>query len=61
MECPGKGGLGMDPSKTALLFIEFQNEFASEGGKLHPQVKEVMGMTGMLQNASQLARDKTFA
>ena len=40
MESPpppaGKGGLGIDPSKTALLFIEFQNEFASEGGKLHP-------------------------
>ena len=47
----------MDPSKTALLFIEFQNEFTSEGGKLHPQVKEVMGMTGMLENASRLARD----
>ena len=44
----------MDPAKTALLFIEFQNEFTSEGGKLHPQVKEVMQMTGMLENASKL-------
>ena len=54
MLSPGRGGLGMDPAKTALLFIEFQNEFTSEGGKLHPQVKEVMQMTGMLENASKL-------
>ena len=23
---PGRGGLGIDPRKTALLFIEMQNE-----------------------------------
>ena len=39
---PGKGGLGVDPAKTALLCIEFQNEFTSEGGKLYPEVKDVM-------------------
>ena len=44
MERPpmGRGGLGIEPSKTALLFIEFQNEFASAGGKLHPQVSDQM-------------------
>lgn len=31
-----------DPQKTALLLIEFQNEFASEGGALHKAVAEVM-------------------
>ena len=37
---PGRGGLGLDPSKTACLFIEFQNEFATLGGKLHGKVRE---------------------
>jgi len=54
---PGRGGLGIDPRKTAALFIEFQNEFTTPGGKLHPQVKENMDSTGMLANASQLAKD----
>ena len=31
---PGRGGLGMVPEKTAIIFIEFQNEFATEGGKV---------------------------
>ena len=25
-----KGGLGIDPSKCAILFIEFQNEFTTK-------------------------------
>jgi len=54
---PGRGGLGLDPKKTAVLFIEFQNEFTTDGGKLHEAVKEVMTTTGMLNNASQLAKD----
>ena len=29
-----KGGCNFDPSKTAVLCIEYQNEFATEGGKL---------------------------
>ena len=27
--------LTLDPAKTALLLIEYQNEFTSEGGVLH--------------------------
>ena len=27
-----RGGLGIDPSTTAVLWIEFQNEFATPGG-----------------------------
>jgi len=43
-----KGGADIIPSKTAVLFIEYQNEFTSEGGKLHGAVKEVMEATDML-------------
>ena len=44
------GDMGIDPKKCALLLIEFQNEFTSEGGKLHGSVKENMEANGMLQN-----------
>ena len=44
----GRGGLGMDPRKTAVLYIELQNEFATKGGKLHESVREVMEKTNML-------------
>ena len=43
-----KGGASIDPSKTAILCIEFQNEFATEGGKLNDAVAPVMASTGML-------------
>jgi len=43
------------PSKTALLLIDFQNEFASVGGKLHENVKGVMESTQMLQKTIDLA------
>ena len=36
------------PSSTALVLIEYQNDFASEGGALHEAVKPVMQSTGML-------------
>ncbi|MCE9578660.1 MAG: cysteine hydrolase [Deltaproteobacteria bacterium] len=38
----------LDPATTAVLLIEYQNEFASEGGVLHPAVKPVMDQTEML-------------
>ena len=40
----------MDPKKTALVLIEYQNDFTSEGGTLHGAVKGVMEKTQMLQN-----------
>ena len=45
-----KGGLHvregcLKPENTACLFIEFQNEFTTEGGKLHDAVKGVMAET----------------
>lgn len=44
----------MDPVTTALVLIEFQNDFTSEGGALHGAVDEVMSKTGMLSNAARV-------
>ena len=40
----------MDPKKTALVLIEYQNDFASTGGTLHEAVKGVMESSQMLSN-----------
>jgi nicotinamidase-related amidase len=32
----------MDPKHTAVVLIEYQNDFTSEGGTLHDAVKPVM-------------------
>ena len=37
-------------NNTAVLLLDFQNEFAKPGGKLHDGVKGVMEQTGMLTN-----------
>ena len=41
--------------QTALVCIEFQNEFITEGGKLHDAVKGVMESTEMLSKSVALA------
>jgi ureidoacrylate peracid hydrolase len=41
----------MNAKKTALVLIEFQNDFTTEGGVLHGAVKPVMDSNNMLQNA----------
>ena len=43
-----RGGMTVDASKTAVLCIEFQNEFATKGGKLNGAVASVMQANGML-------------
>lgn len=43
-----------DPKTTAILLIEYQNEFASPGGVLHGAVSGVMAETGMLKNTVEL-------
>lgn len=45
----------IDPSTTALVLIEYQNDFTSEGGVLHDAVAEVMDKTDMLANTARLA------
>ena len=37
-----------DPKTTAVVLIEYQNDFTSDGGVLHGAVSEVMTRTGML-------------
>jgi nicotinamidase-related amidase len=46
--------LPLDPKRTAVVLIEFQNDFTSEGGALHGAVQDVMESTGMLQNTRTL-------
>jgi len=40
----------MDPKKTAVVLIEYQNDFTSDGGTLHEAVKDVMQQENMLPN-----------
>ena len=47
----------LDPKKTALVLIEFQNDFTSPGGSLHEAVRPVMESTGMLQNTVDTVKD----
>ena len=48
-------GPGLQAATTALLLVEFQNEFCTEGGALHEAVKENMQQTNMLLNTVWLA------
>ena len=50
----------IDPKTTALLLIEYQNDFTTEGGALHEGVKSVMESTNMLANTEHTA-DKARA
>nr|BFE66281.1 cysteine hydrolase [Dactylosporangium thailandense] len=40
----------LDPAKTAIVLIEYQNDFVSEGGAFHAAVQGVMDKTGMMAN-----------
>jgi ureidoacrylate peracid hydrolase len=43
-------------NKTALVLIEYQNDFTSPGGTLHDAVKGVMEKTGMLANTIETVK-----
>ena len=45
----------MNPATTALVLIEFQNDFTTDGGTLHGAVAGVMASTGMLDKAAAVA------
>ncbi len=50
----------IDPKTTAVVLIEYQNDFTTEGGVLHEAVSEVMEKTGMLSHTREVveaARD----
>src|SRR6202040_2364419 len=49
-------GAEMDPKRTAVVLIEYQNDFTSEGGTLHDAVKPVMNSTNMLANTLEMVR-----
>ncbi|MFT3771546.1 MAG: cysteine hydrolase [Minicystis sp.] len=42
--------MSLDPTTSAILLIEYQNEFTSKGGVLHDAVAGVMAETNMLTN-----------
>jgi nicotinamidase-related amidase len=46
--------MAIDPSTTAVVLIEYQNDFTSEGGALHEAVAEVMDKTEMMANTHQV-------
>jgi nicotinamidase-related amidase len=43
----------MEPKTTAIVLIEYQNDFTTTGGTLHDAVKPVMESTKMLENTKQ--------
>jgi ureidoacrylate peracid hydrolase len=45
-----KGDKMLNPSTTAIVLIEFQNDFTSPGGVFHEAVKGVMQSNNMLPN-----------
>jgi ureidoacrylate peracid hydrolase len=46
--------MSIDPKTTALVLIEYQNDFTSEGGVLHGAVSEVMAKTDMLAHTREV-------
>ncbi|CUG06273.1 isochorismatase hydrolase, putative [Bodo saltans] len=44
----------LNPTTTAIVFIEYQNEFTTEGGKLHDAVKNSMASNKMLENSKKV-------
>ncbi len=47
--------MASDPKTTAVVLIEFQNDFTSEGGALHGAVEGVMASTNMMENTKKVA------
>ncbi|GAA2181520.1 pyrimidine utilization protein B [Brooklawnia cerclae] len=55
VSAPGMSDTGdMDTTNTAVLLIEFQNDFTTPGGALHDAVAGSMAETGMLANSAKL-------
>ncbi|MGB8649683.1 MAG: cysteine hydrolase [Mycobacteriales bacterium] len=46
--------MAIDPKTTAVVLIEYQNDFTSDGGVLHGAVTEVMDKTEMLANTQRV-------
>ncbi|MCZ6490160.1 MAG: cysteine hydrolase [Acidobacteria bacterium] len=46
----------LNPAETAILFIDFQNNFASPDGEHYPAFKKIFDETGMLENAVEVVK-----
>ena len=46
--------MDVEPNTTAVVLIEYQNDFTSEGGALHGAVKGVMDDSKMLANSQRV-------
>src|SRR6188472_1875118 len=46
--------MSIDPKTTAVVLIEYQNDFTTDGGVLHGAVSEVMDKTDMLENTKRV-------
>ena len=46
--------MAIDPKTTAIVLIEYQNDFTSDGGVLHSAVADVMDKTGMLDKTREV-------
>jgi ureidoacrylate peracid hydrolase len=46
--------MAIDPATTAVVLIEYQNDFTSDGGVLHGAVEGVMAKTDMLANTEKV-------
>jgi nicotinamidase-related amidase len=46
--------MSIDPTTTAVVLIEYQNDFTSDGGVLHGAVEGVMAKTGMLDKTQDV-------
>ena len=49
-----EGETGEESSRSAILLLDFQNEFLKKGGKLHNDVADVLEKTHVLQNVIKL-------
>lgn len=48
--------MNLNPQQTAVVLIEFQNDFTTPGGALHGAVEGVMEQTGMLNRTVELVK-----
>jgi nicotinamidase-related amidase len=53
--------MDFDPQTTAVVLIEYQNDFTSEGGALHGAVKDVMDSSGMIENTRRVVEEARSA
>jgi len=48
--------MAIDPKTTAVVLIEYQNDFTTEGGALHQAVSAVMDETDMLAHTREVVK-----